>query len=99
MRRATKTTNTSLVEAYLRGSDDFVSARQLVKALGLTGSQVSASLHHLRRLRVVDVVIETDGQGWWFALPPEEDLRSHVFEERAIEVAPRRRRKRRAAKP
>lgn len=69
---------TSLVTEKLRDTDDFMNYAQLMAATGGTCTQISAACHHLRKCRVVDVIVEKDGVGWWYALPPEEDQRQHV---------------------
>ena len=58
-----------------------------------THNRINAALHHLRKARVVDVVIEPDGTGWWYALPPQEDERSLRHELRTPEDRPRKQRK------
>lgn len=63
-----------------------------------TRNRINAALHHLRKARVVDVVIEPDGTGWWYALPPQEDVRSMRQEVRTPEDRPRARRKPRIKK-
>ena len=91
MRRAKEPTATALVLAALRAADDFMSQRMLHAALpGVTRDQISAALSHLRKRHAVGVVIEPDGVGWWFALPPEEDDRSRTVDLRAPETRPRR---------
>ena len=76
-----ETTTTFLVmEALKSKPNDFHSIRQLIAITRRTGSQISAALHHLREHHAVDVVIEVDGTGWWFATP-EQDNRHHSNEE------------------
>ena len=76
-----ETTTTFLVmEALKSKPNDFHSIRQLIALTRRSGSQISAALHHLREHRAVDVVIEVDGTGWWFATP-DLDNRHHVNEE------------------
>lgn len=87
---------TSLVEEVLRQTDDFMNRQMLlVRVSGMTGNQLDAALYHLRKYRVVDVIIQPDGEGWWFALPPDLDTRMRHVLERKPEV---RRRKIRKAK-
>ena len=81
----------SLVEAELRGAGDFMSVQMLISRTGAHSNQVTAALFSLRGFRVADVVIEKDGTGWWFALPPEQDTRCHKQSGRAPEVRPRKR--------
>lgn len=89
-------TYVSLVLEQLRArKDDFADAPMLVKSTGCTYNQVHASLHHLRKARCAEVVVESDGHGWWFALPPENDTRQVVHEEFAYENGPRRIRRKR----
>lgn len=67
-----KDTTTSKVEAALMiatARGDFLSQAMLERITGDTTNQISAALHSLREYRAVDVVIEVDGAGWWFATP------------------------------
>lgn len=66
---------TLLVLEYLRSIDDFASQAQIATAVRRPLNQMSAALHNLRRLREVDVVINPDGTGWWYALPQELSTR------------------------
>jgi hypothetical protein len=68
-------------------------------ATGGSIGQVHAALHHLRKFRAVDVVVENDGRGWWYALPKENDLRERIYEERIPEDKPRKQRKTKRVKP
>jgi len=89
-RRRQEPTWTSLVLAELRGrAEDFASPRMLQAATSGSDRQVMAALRHLRKFRAVDVVVEVDGTGWWFALPPEGDARTKKFDLRAPERRPR----------
>lgn len=69
-----------------------------------TRNRINAALHHLRKRRVVDVVIEPDifggtrGTGWWYALPAVEDTRSMRQELRTPEDRPRKQRRPRIKK-
>lgn len=63
-----------------------------------TRNRINAALHHLRKAQVVGVVIEPDGTGWWYALPPQEDVRSMRHELRTPEDRPRKQRKPRITK-
>ena len=96
MRAQKEPTSTALVEEALRASDDFMSVDMLVAATGRSRNQVGAACHHLRRFLVVDVVVNPDGRGWWFAMPHDGDTRSRVVEERTPESRPRRQRRRKA---
>ena len=80
----------SLVEETLRTLDEFVSAKQIMDLTSLTSYQVSASLHHLRKHGVADVVVQA-GLGWWYALPRSSDLRAYKVPERAEEKEARHR--------
>jgi len=91
-------TTTTLVEEALRARDDFTSTEMLVRSTNRSRNQVSAALHELRKYRVVDVVVDPYGVGWWFALPPEGDTRSRVVAERTPEEPGNRRRRPRAPK-
>lgn len=85
-------THTVKIERALRSGPEFQTVEMLKKATGESHHNATSSLWWLRRCRVVDVVIEVDGVGWWFALPPEDDLRSRIVEERKPETRPRNRR-------
>lgn len=90
-------THTSVVLAYLRATDDFLTLRMINAGLDRSNiNQISAALFHLRTARAADVIIDPDGVGWWYALPPEEDSRSRKVMERTPEAAPRRRRRRKS---
>lgn len=84
-------THTSLIEEYLRGIDDFASLSMIVQATGSTRNQIQAALFNLRHYRAIDVVVNPDGVGWWYALPKEEDTRIYAHSMRAEELKPRRR--------
>jgi len=72
---------TSLVLEALRAADDFMDRKMLEKATGRKSGPVAGALHSLHKYRVIDVVIDENGKGWWFALPPESDTRQHTVEE------------------
>lgn len=95
--RKTQRTWTSLVLEVLRARaasvDCFMDYRMLKSSTGANVCQVAAALCHLRRVRAVDVIVNADGHGWWYALPPDEDRRSRAVEERVPESKPRRRRR------
>ena len=83
----------------LRESDDFMSRTMLrMRIPGMNPNQLSAALLSLREYHAVDVIIEPDGVGWWYALPPEEDQRRYHVEERTPETKPRSVRKGKRAK-
>lgn len=81
MPKIKETSTTTLVLDALRQADDFMDRRMLMAATGRSDNQVSAALFHLRKVKVVDVVVNPDGQGWWFALPPDGDTRIRVIDE------------------
>lgn len=90
-KRNKEPTWTSLVLEALRAKpNDFLSHAMLKQATGGSDAQIGAACRHLRKHRAADVVIETDGRGWWFALPPEQDDRSHHMLLRSIETAHRK---------
>lgn len=91
--RDKRPTYTHLVlEALVHWPSDFATLRQLVQATGATVNQVPAALHHLRKRRAVDVVIESSGDGFWYATPEDDDRTRHL-EERTPEERPRKPRK------
>lgn len=83
-------TTTSLVSEALKSADDFMSYQMLVDRTGRSLNQVVAALHHLRKHHAVDVVVNPDGRGWWYALPDSEDTRSRNVDMRAPESKPRK---------
>lgn len=94
MPRLMKPTATNLVLAALRARDDFMNQPQIREALpGVSANEISAALYHLRNHRAVDVVVEPDGEGWWFALPPEYDNRMRTIAEVPQGVKRNRRKK------
>lgn len=94
-RKLKEATCTTRVLEALRSRDDFTDSLLLRSLTGCSLNQISAACTHLRKYRVIDVVIEPDGRAWWFALPPESDARQYHVDERTPESAPRK--KRRAA--
>lgn len=79
-------THTRLVlQALADWQQDFASIRDLMAATGSSYNQVSAALFHLRARHAVDVVVERDGQAWWFATPGDDD-RTKVVDERVPEL-------------
>jgi DNA-binding transcriptional regulator GbsR (MarR family) len=85
-------TVTSQVMEALTQYDDFLSMDDIVALTGCSKNNVSSALFALRHYKAVDVVIQPDGRGWWFAVP-ELDLRTKVLEMRTPEEKPRRRKK------
>lgn len=84
MMKLKETSTTALVLAALREADDFMTAKMLAEKVGreLRGP-VAGALHMLRRYRAVDVVVDPDGVGWWYARPVEEDQRMRTYDEHA----------------
>lgn len=98
-KRVRQTTTTCLVEEALRGYDDFLSIAMLSLYTRRSYNQISAALFHLREHRVVDVVVNPDGTGWWYALPQEDDNRLYTIPETAVGVTKPKRRKRPKPEP
>lgn len=91
MKKSKQQTWTSRVEEVLRATDDFMSRKMLKHRIpDINDNQLSAALLSLRGYRVVDVIVNPDGEGWWFALPTEGDARSHHIDERTPETKPRK---------
>ena len=86
----------SVVEAFVREADDFVTAAQVVEGTRLNPNQVSASLIMLKKYKAFDC-FESDGKLWWYSTP-ELDARMVKRELRAPETKPRKTRKS-ASKP
>ena len=97
MRKLKVPTCTFTVENMLRELDDFATREDIIALTGESPNRVSAALHHLRKYKVIDVIIQPDGRGWWFVLPEISDQRSVVKEEITPETRPRK--PRRARKP
>ena len=83
MTKITETSTVALVTEALRKADDFMSRRMIEHATGRSSNAVAGALHWLHRSHVVDVVVDENGTGWWFALPPEMDSRSCTHDEHA----------------
>lgn len=90
--RRVPTHTSKIMDALTHCAEDFMTTQQLVEATGSAYNQCTAALHHLRRRGAVDVVVEADGRGWWFATPSGDD-RTRILEERAPEDKPRRSRR------
>lgn len=73
-----------IYETLKRSKHDFMNVAQLVEATGANYNQATAALFKLREYQAVDVVINGDGTGWWFATP-ETDLRGRRVVERKVE--------------
>lgn len=85
------------VEKALKEADDFMSFEQLRAVTGATHNQMTATLHHLKKSRVVDA-LEGDGRLWWFLTG--EDKRTTKVEERTPEPKGNRHRaSRKVSKP
>lgn len=68
MRKITQPTTTSLVLEALRTTQEFMSLDMLRQVTGrFKPGDVRAALLGLRKYHAVDVVVEKDGTGWWFA--------------------------------
>jgi len=68
MTKIRQPTTTSLVLEALRATQEFMSIdmlRRMTERYNV--GDVQAALHHLRKYHAVDVVVEKDGTGWWFA--------------------------------
>lgn len=92
-RKHKEPTTTSLVVESLKRADDFMTYEMLMEATGRNHNQVSAACFHLRKHKVIDVVVNPDGKGWWYVLPETEDKRIRRVDERTPETKPRNRRK------
>lgn len=96
MRRNRPPTITSLVEACLRRSDDYLTPKYIKESINAEGTQVHAALHELWNYKVADYIADKNGKRThWFALPKEMDTRIRVVKERAPEERPRKTRKKR----
>lgn len=92
-------TYTTLVLEMLRERDDFMNRKMLIASIkDMNRDQLSAALISLRNYRAIDVIVEPDGEGWWYALPPEDDTRLRHFDERTPETQPRRPRRKKGEK-
>ena len=84
MRKDKAPTFTSLVEDFMRRSDDFVAIWQIMASHPeLTNNRVTASLAMLRKFKAVDFM-ESEGMTYWYCTP-DTDTRSRTVEERARE--------------
>ena len=91
-------THTSKVsQALAECEEDFLSIRMLVERTGSTYNQVNAALFSMRKMGAVDVVVEDDGEGWWF-ITPADDTRTKTVDLRTPEEQPRSKRKGRIVK-
>lgn len=85
-------TLTHKVQRLLEDADDFLTAKAICAATGITTHQCAMTLTHLKMHRVVDCV-DNAGTLYWFA--NYDDNRSKVVEERKPEDGPRRRSRKR----
>jgi len=91
-----QSTTTSIVLEWLRARDDFATRTLIVHHTKCQADAVNAALHWLRKCRAVDVIVEPDGRGWWYAMPEECDTRIRVHKERVVEE---KRKSRQAKRP
>lgn len=77
-------TKAAKVLEYLR-EHEFSRRKGIAEALKLPVDTVSSVLNSLWRYKAVDVVIEADGVGWWFATP-ETDQRTRVTLEQKTDI-------------
>jgi hypothetical protein len=83
MPKLKETSTVCLVTEALRTADDFMSRRMIEFGTGRASNAISGALHHLHKTHVVDVVVDENGTGWWFALPAYMDQRKHRQDEHA----------------
>ena len=62
----------SVVEQAMKACDDFITPRRLVELTGLTSHQVQSSLHHLRRHKAADAMMQ-DNDTWWYLTTSTDD--------------------------
>lgn len=86
---------TALVLEALREADGFMDSAMLRAKTGGNHNQISAACFSLLKYRAIDVVVNADGHGWWFARPPEDDHRLWTRVERTPESKPRKPRRKR----
>ncbi len=89
-------TYTSLVQECLKERNDFMSYSEIFDYVKKTRSEVklaniSAACFHLKKHKVIDFVIDCDGEVFWF-FTPETDDRLRTINERVQESRPRKRR-------
>jgi hypothetical protein len=78
------------IHAALQSVDDFVTTDQLAVLLkGVPRSLFSTSLHHLKKHKLADVMVEGNVM-YWYALPPTQDTRMFRVPEREDEQRPRK---------
>lgn len=86
MKTVKRVTYTKLVEDYLRNQSGplFATADTLRTVLHVPDYAITKTLHYLRGHKVLDCLY-ADGALHWYALPPEQDTRIRVMQERAEE--------------
>lgn len=93
MAKIKKPTWTSVVLEFLRKLDDFANRPMIMLATRISSDQFTATVHCLRKYRVIDVIIQPDGSAWWYALPAELDTRVRHLDEIADGIRRHRRSK------
>lgn len=76
-------TKTRLVFEYLL-EHEFSRRAVIASATKLPLPAVTTCLHNLRHYQAVDVVIEADGVGWWFATPESDTRLRHIDERKPL---------------
>ena len=74
-----KTTCTKLVLDWLVELDDFATRNQIVEGAAVTSSQVTATLHDLKRYKAIDVM-DVDGVLWFYATADRDNRSRHCDE-------------------
>lgn len=95
MTKCKEETTTTRVLRVLRAADEFLTLEQLITITTRTRNQVWAAVVHLRARHAIDVIAQLErghAVSYWYALPPHEDTRSKIIEERAPEARSRKRR-------
>lgn len=75
--------------------DDFINGAQIRARCPVSLNQLSATLHFLRKHQAIDVVIDKDGVGWWFATP-KLDQRYRIITEHKPAITGEARKKRKS---
>lgn len=91
MRVGRVTCTTTLVLEALREANDFRTAQELAVLTKRDCNQVWAALINLLHFRAVGVEVQ-QARRYWYALPPESDMRSVVRDEYLPHTKPKRRR-------
>lgn len=74
-----RTTCTKLVLDYLISLDDFATRAMIIKGAPVTSSQVTATLHDLKRFKAI-AVMEVDGVLWFYATADSDTRQRHTDE-------------------